>query len=62
MVFGHANPVATASVAAVALAVHLFVVFDEEPTLRNKFGANYDDYCQSVGRLWPRLRGWDKPQ
>src|SRR6266849_9297533 len=38
IVFGHASLVAIASVAAVALGVHLFVVFYEEPTLRKKFG------------------------
>jgi protein-S-isoprenylcysteine O-methyltransferase Ste14 len=57
-VFGHANPVAIAAVLVVALAVHLFVVLYEEPTLRNKFGADYLDYCQNVNRWWPRLRGW----
>ena len=41
VVFGHANPVTIAAVAAVALGVHLFVVFYEEPTLRKKFGADY---------------------
>ena len=62
VVFGHANPVAIASVAAVALAVHLFVLFYEEPTLRKKFGAGYEQYCQNVHRWWPRVRGWDQPQ
>ena len=62
VVFGHPNPVGIATVVAVALAVHLFVVFYEEPTLRKKFDAEYVDYCQHVGRWWPRLRGWDKRQ
>jgi len=62
IVFGHADPVAIAAVAAVALAVHLFVVFYEEPTLRKKFGADYLDYCRKVGRWWPRVRAWDKPK
>src|ERR1017187_10156674 len=31
VVFGHANPMAIAAVMAVALGVHLFVVFYEEP-------------------------------
>jgi hypothetical protein len=35
--------VAIAAVVAVALAVHLFVVFYEEPTLRKKFGAEYEE-------------------
>jgi protein-S-isoprenylcysteine O-methyltransferase Ste14 len=59
VVFGHANPVAIAVVAAVALGVHLFVVFYEEPTLRRKFGADYIEYCRNVGRWWPRWRGWN---
>ena len=62
VVFGHANLAAIAAVAAVALGVHLFVVFYEEPTLRKKFGADYDDYCRNVRRWWPRLRGWNKQQ
>jgi protein-S-isoprenylcysteine O-methyltransferase Ste14 len=37
IVFGHANRAAIV-VAAVALGVHLFVVFYEEPSLRKKFG------------------------
>jgi len=62
VVFGHPDPVLIAAVVAVALGVHLFVVFYEEPTLRKKFGADYIDYCQNVSRWWPRVRGWDKPQ
>jgi protein-S-isoprenylcysteine O-methyltransferase Ste14 len=60
VVFGHANPVAIAAVATVALAVHLFVVFYEEPTLRKKFGTDYIDYCRNASRWWPRVRGWGK--
>jgi protein-S-isoprenylcysteine O-methyltransferase Ste14 len=62
IVFGRANPVAIASVVAVALGIHLFVVFYEEPTLRKKFGADYIEYCQNVRRWWPRLRAWNPPQ
>ena len=58
IVFGHANPAAIAAVATVALGVHLFVVFYEEPTLRKKFGADYEQYLQNVHRWWPRLHGW----
>jgi protein-S-isoprenylcysteine O-methyltransferase Ste14 len=60
-VFAHASLAAIASVAAVALCVHLFVVFYEEPTLRGKFGADYQLYCKNVHRWLPRVRGWDKP-
>jgi hypothetical protein len=42
------------------LGVHLFVVFYEEPILRRKFGAEYEQYCRNVRRWWPRVRGWDK--
>lgn len=58
VVFGHASLAAIAGVAAVALGVHLFVVFYEEPTLRNKFGADYIEYCRHVGRWWLRLHSW----
>jgi protein-S-isoprenylcysteine O-methyltransferase Ste14 len=62
IVFGHASKAAIAAVLAVALAIHLFVVFYEEPTLRGKFGADYEQYGQNVHRWWPRVRGWGKPQ
>jgi protein-S-isoprenylcysteine O-methyltransferase Ste14 len=62
IVFGHANLVAIAAVALVALCVHLFVVFYEEPTLRKKFGAEYDEYCRNVRRWVPRFRSWDQPK
>jgi len=38
----------------VAAAVHAFVVLYEEPILRGKFGAPYEQYLQSVPRWWPR--------
>jgi protein-S-isoprenylcysteine O-methyltransferase Ste14 len=62
VIFGHANPSMIAAVAAVALGVHLFVVFYEEQTLRRKFGAEYEEYRHQVRRWWPRLRGWDQPR
>ena len=61
VVFGHPNPRLIAAVAAVALAVHLFVLFYEEPTLRKKFGADYEQYCENVRRWWPRLTPWTQP-
>ncbi len=36
--------------------VHLFVVFYEEPTLRESFGGPYQDYRREVPRWIPRLR------
>jgi protein-S-isoprenylcysteine O-methyltransferase Ste14 len=60
IVFGRPNPVAIVAVAAAALGVHLFVVFYEEPTLRKKFGADYENYCRNVRRWWPRVQGWNQ--
>jgi protein-S-isoprenylcysteine O-methyltransferase Ste14 len=62
IVFGKADPAVIASVAAVALGVHLFVLLYEEPTLRGKFGEDYELYRRNVRRWWPRLRPWDKPR
>jgi protein-S-isoprenylcysteine O-methyltransferase Ste14 len=59
-VFGHATLAMIVAVASVALGVHLFVLFYEEPTLRKKFGADYENYCRNVRRWWPRTRGWDR--
>ena len=36
------------------LAMHFFVIAYEEPTLRRTFGAEYETYCQQVGRWWPK--------
>lgn len=33
----------------------LFVLFYEEPALRRKFGAEYEDYCRRVPRWLPRF-------
>ena len=37
------------------LAVHLFVVAYEEPTLRRTFGQEYEVYCRRVWRWWPTV-------
>lgn len=37
--------------------VDLFVLFFEEHTLKHKFGAEYEDYCNRVPRWIPRVRG-----
>ena len=62
IVFGHPDPYLIAAVIAVAIGVHLFVVFYEEPTLRKKFGEEYELYCRNVNRWWPHVRGWDGPE
>jgi protein-S-isoprenylcysteine O-methyltransferase Ste14 len=33
---------------------HLFVLFYEEPTLRQTFGNDYEVYSRRVGRWWPK--------
>jgi len=45
----------------VVLGFHLFVLLYEEPVLRRKFGAEYDNYCRNVRRWWPRLKAWKGP-
>jgi len=44
--------------AGVAVLVASFVRFYEEPALRQQFGAEYETYCRTVPRWWPRLRPW----
>jgi protein-S-isoprenylcysteine O-methyltransferase Ste14 len=60
IVFGRANPMVVAVAGGVALGVCLFVMLYEEPTLRGKFGAEYEEYCRKVRRWWPRMRAWEK--
>jgi protein-S-isoprenylcysteine O-methyltransferase Ste14 len=38
------------------VAVNLFVLFVEEPGLKAKFGAEYEQYCRQVPRWLPRIR------
>lgn len=60
IVFGHASVSAIVIAMAVALGVHLFVVLYEEPTLSDKFGADYEEYCKHVRRWWPQMHPWNK--
>lgn len=60
VVFGHAGVAAIAVAVVVLLCVALFVRLYEEPTLRRKFGAGYQEYCRNVPRWLPRLRPWNK--
>lgn len=41
------------------IAVAVFVVGYEEPTLRRTFGVDYERYCRRVGRWWPSGRNRD---
>lgn len=56
----HMNWMEIGATVAAMLSVHAFVVLYEEPTLRKKFGADYEEYCRNVRRWWPRLRGWQR--
>ena len=60
IIFGRANRTALIAVAAMVLTVVVFVMAYEEPTLRRKFGADYDEYCRNVPRWLPRQRPWHK--
>jgi protein-S-isoprenylcysteine O-methyltransferase Ste14 len=60
VVFGRANLVVITVAAVVILGVALFVRFYEEPTLRKRFGAEYEEYCRNVPRWVPRIHAWEK--
>jgi protein-S-isoprenylcysteine O-methyltransferase Ste14 len=62
IVFGRASWPAILVAAAVVAGVHLFVVFYEEPTLRRKFGAEYEAFRRNVPRWLPRLGPWTPPR
>ncbi|MGI9103467.1 MAG: methyltransferase family protein [Terriglobales bacterium] len=62
MLFGKARWAALIAMALLAIAIHLFVVLYEEPTLRRKFGADYEEFCRNVPRWWPRLKPWNREQ
>jgi protein-S-isoprenylcysteine O-methyltransferase Ste14 len=40
--------------AGLTVAFHAFVVLYEEPTLRDRFGVEYDEYAARVPRWIPR--------
>jgi protein-S-isoprenylcysteine O-methyltransferase Ste14 len=60
VVFGRASVLAVSLAAAAALGVALFVRLYEEPTLRNKFGEEYEEYCRNVHRWLPHIRPWQR--
>lgn len=59
IVFGRVNTTAIAIAIAAVVAVNLFVLFYEEPHLRQVFGAHYIEYCDYVNRWLPRLHPWN---
>jgi protein-S-isoprenylcysteine O-methyltransferase Ste14 len=60
VIFGRANLAAIAVACVIVLGVVLFVLLYEEPHLRKKFGADYEEYCRNVRRWVPRMRAWNK--
>jgi protein-S-isoprenylcysteine O-methyltransferase Ste14 len=60
VIFGRANRAALTVALVAVVAVGLFVRFYEEPTLRAKFGADYEEYYRNVPRWIPRMRAWSQ--
>jgi len=58
VVFGHVNWALISAALAVVLCVALFVRLYEEPTLREMFGTEYEEYCRNVRAWVPRMRAW----
>jgi len=61
VIFGRASRTALIVALVAVVGVALFVKFCEEPTLRGKFGADYEEYCRNVPRWIPRVRPWSQP-
>jgi protein-S-isoprenylcysteine O-methyltransferase Ste14 len=56
--WSQANTIRMAIYAVVLVAItNAFVLFYEEPTLRLKFGGEYEEYCGRVSRWIPHRRG-----
>jgi hypothetical protein len=51
IIFGQITNVAITVTAIAVLGVVLFVILYEEPTLRRKFGADYEEYCRNAPGL-----------
>jgi protein-S-isoprenylcysteine O-methyltransferase Ste14 len=56
------QPVLLLYAAVVSLTMAAFVYGYEEPTLSERFGADYDAYRRAVPAWWPRLRPWHPDQ
>lgn len=52
----YGNPLLFSYAALLCCAFHLFVRFYEEPTLRRRYGVEYERYYTNVPRWVPRLR------
>ena len=56
LLFGNARVLGYGLTVGIAFA--LFVLLYEEPTLRHKFGIEYDEFCAHVPRWIPRITPW----
>jgi protein-S-isoprenylcysteine O-methyltransferase Ste14 len=56
------QPMLLAYATAVAASMVGFVRWYEEPILRRRFGAKYEEYQQAVPAWWPRRRPWNSGQ
>lgn len=56
LLFGSQDLAAYAAI--VWTCFHVFVLAYEEPTLRTRFGVEYEAYCAGVRRWWPRIAPW----
>jgi protein-S-isoprenylcysteine O-methyltransferase Ste14 len=55
------QPVLLLYAAAFGVVVAAFVHWHEEPTLRRRFGGQYDVYRREVPAWWPRVSAWRAP-
>jgi protein-S-isoprenylcysteine O-methyltransferase Ste14 len=60
VIFGRANAVAITWACSAVVGVMLFVLLYEQPTLRKKFGVDYEEYCRNVRAWIPRLHPWTR--
>jgi protein-S-isoprenylcysteine O-methyltransferase Ste14 len=60
VIFGRASVAAIGWACAAVAGVMLFVQLYEQPTLRGKFGAEYEEYCRNVRAWIPRLHPWTR--
>lgn len=56
------QPVLLAYLVAFAIAVGAFVHWYEGPTLRDRYGAQYDEYRRAVPGWLPRRTPWEPPE
>ena len=53
------QPILVVYAAGFVVSVAAFVRWYEEPTLRRRFGAEYERYREAVPGWWPRRTPWD---